>query len=324
MHNGYFTGVSLLSVPNTTASPCIFRNLTTYSASDQNIPRPIPCSNEKIHTSAILCEAHFSAYFNLGIKREEALPSDSTIPLIYYALKFTAAPDSIISFPMKLKPKKHLMDNTKLNDISDFEFCLDQEALNRGFSGFANYLPPQVLGTLLTNSALADHFMTDWTSNLTISPGVGQAYMPILIKNSMVLENHYKDVYLFARSEKSSDDDPLNTIRGDNQHIRIPMNMLPGFYKFLFYYAGIATLSTPSKNQYQVKQPNLILNLDTQAFEIVNKSSSKKVYVYKRDGTQTVSTNVVLSAERIVSDIHRANGIFNISTLISNVPVCHT
>jgi len=324
MNYSNFTGGGFLTASSSTTTPCIFKNLSThdFNSVGQVVPTKISCSNEKIHSSAILCDAHLKAYFNLGIKLEHVQPSDNTMVQSFYALKYAAAPDSIIPFPMKLQLKKCVaaVADAPQNVLADYEFCLDQKALYSGFSGFANFLPPQVLGSLLTNSTMADHFMTDLTSIMSVSPGVGQSYMPILVKNAMLLEKHFEHVRLFARCE----DVALAPIRNNANHLLIPMNMLPGFYKFLFYYAQISTLSSnKGANEYQVKEPNLILNLDTQAFEVINKSSNKKIFIYSVDGKQTISTNVVLAADKRVADIQKESGHFNITSLISHVPVCN-
>lgn len=312
------------------SSTCIFSKLSTsgFNNIGQALDKPKPCSNEKFRPSAILCAEHLKAYFNMGIKQETAKPSDNSQYIKFFSLKFSASPDVLLPFPMKLRPKRCEKDggNTiKKGTLSDFEFCLDQSAIQSGFSGSANYLPPQILGTILTNSHLSDIYISNMSSPVSINPGVGQAYTPLLLANTMILEKYWENVNLLAISE--SENDLFNEIKENGgTYIKIPMSMLPGFYKFVFYYALISNLkSTKSDvtNEYQVMPPNVILNLDSQAFEIVNKGANNKIFTYGGpEGIETITTPIILCAEKSVPDIKREVSTYNLTSLMTNVPVC--
>lgn len=163
------------------------------------------------------------------------------------------------------------------------------------------------------------------SSPISINPGVGQAYTPLLMANTMILEKYWENVNLLAISE--TDEELFKNIKGENSsYLKIPMSMLPGFYKFVFYYAAISNMkSTKSEvvNEYQVMPPNVILNLDSQAFEIVNKGTHNKIFTYGGpDGVETITTPVILCAEKSVPDIKREISNYNLTSLMSNVPVC--
>ena len=313
-----------------TSSTCIFSKLSTsgFNNIGQTFDKPKPCSNEKFRPSAILCAEHLKAYFNMGIKQEISKPSDNSQYIKFFSLKFAASPDILLPFPMKLRPKRCVKEGEvpKRDSISDFEFCLDQSALHSGFSGSANYLPSQILGTLLTNSTLSDIYVTNMSSPVSINPGVAQSYTPLLMANTMLLDKYWENVNLFAISE--SDDDLFGSIKekGTGSYLKIPMSMLPGFYKFVFYYASISNMkSTKSDvtNEYQVMPPNVILNLDSQAFEIVNKGTQNKIYTYHGvDGIETITTPIILCAEKSVPDIKREISTYNLTSLMTNVPIC--
>lgn len=312
------------------SSTCIFSKLSTtgFNNIGQTLDKPKPCSNEKFRPSAILCAEHLKAYFNMGIKQEIAKPSDNSQYIKFFSLKFSASPDVLLPFPMKLRPKRCQKDGEtmKRDSISDFEFCLDQAAIQSGFSGSANYLPSQILGTILTNSHLSDIYISNISSPVSINPGVAQAYTPLLIANTMILEKYWENVNLYAISE--SDEDVFSGIKekGTGSYLKIPMSMLPGFYKFVFYYATISNLkSTKSDvtNEYQVMPPNVILNLDSQAFEIVNKGTHNKIFTYHGpDGIETITTPIILCAEKSVPDIKREISTYNLTSLMTNVPIC--
>lgn len=322
-YNNYITG-GFFNAPQQTSNVCIFKNLIKpdFSIGGQSVSRPIQCSNEKINASAILCECHLKSYFNLGIKQEIVLPNDNSAERNYYALKYAEVRDVMVSFPMQLKLKKcnaAIPENPKLDD---YEFCIDRNALQ---SHSFNYLPPQVLATLLSNAQLSDHYTTDPTGLQAITPGVGTLYSQYLLKWSPILEKHFDDVTLYARLESDKIDEGLKKIRGeDNAHINIPMNMLPTFYKFLFAYAELSTLTSKKIEDklVKVKPPNLILNLDTQAFEVINKSSKQKIMLYQPGGRMTLSTDVVLAGTRKVTDINKEGGMLNLSNFLPLVPVC--
>lgn len=313
-----------LSTPVT--STCIFSKLPSTGFNNIGHDKPKPCSTEKIRPSAILCAEHLKTYFNLAIKAEIAKPSDSPTYLKYFSLKFAATPDILLPFPMKLRPKRCLPEtSTDLNDITNYEFCLDQPAIQSGFSIATTYLPPQVLGTLLSNSNLSDVYVTNMSSPVSINPGVGQAYTPLLMANSLTLEKYWENVKLLAIS---TSDTTLNGIKESPEDgtIKIPMSMLPGIYKFLFYYAAISNIkSTKSDviNEYHVMPPNVILNLDTQSFEIINKSTQNKIFTYGGpDGPETITTSIILCAEKLVPDLKREVSTYHVTSLMTNVPVC--
>jgi hypothetical protein len=299
-----------------TSSSCIFSKLSTtgYNNIGQSLQKPKPCSTEKFRPSAILCAEHLKAYFNMGIKQEKAKPSDNSSYITYYSLKFAASPDILLPFPMKLRPKRFAdtKSDTKLT-INDFEFCLDQSSIQNGFSGNANYLPPRVLGSLLSNSHLSDIYITDMNQPV-VNPGVGQLYTPLLMANTMVLEKYWENVQLLVYSE--TEDELFKDIKENGgSYIRVPMSMLPGFYKFIFYYSTISnSKSTKSEviNEYHVMPPNVILNLDIQAFEIINKGVYHKIFTYSGvDGIETITTPIILCAEKSVPDIKREYSPYN-------------
>jgi hypothetical protein len=310
------------------SSTCIFSKLSTtgFNNIGQTLDKPKPCSTEKFRPSAILCAEHLKAYFNMGIKQETAKPSDNSQYIKFFSLKFSASPDVLLPFPMKLRPKRcqNETKDVKFDKISDFEFCLDQSAIQSGFSGSANYLPPQILGTLLTNSHLSDIYISNMSAPVSISPGVGQAYTPLLMANTMILEKYWENVDLLAISETK--DEAFKDIKNTSGYLKIPMSMLPGFYKFIFYYAAISNLaSTKSEvvNEYQVMPPNVILNLDSQAFEIVNKGAHNKIFTYGGpEGIETITTPIILCAEKRVPDIKREISPHNLTSLMTHVPIC--
>lgn len=310
------------------ASTCIFSKLSTtgYNNVGQSLQKPKPCSTEKFRPSAILCAEHLKAYFNMGIKQEKAKPSDNSAIITYYSLKFAASPDVLLPFPMKLRPKR-CQDATKAETkltISDFEFCLDQAAIQSGFSGNANYLPPRVLGSLLSNSLLSDIYMTDMNQPV-INPGVGQSYAPLLMANTMILEKYWEHIHLLVYSE--TEDELFKDIKEPgSSYIRVPMTMLPGFYKFIFYYSTISnskSTKTDVLNEYYVMPPNVMLNLDRQAFEIINKGVYNKIFTYHGpEGVETITTPIILCAEKSVPDIKREHSTYNLTSLMTNVPIC--
>jgi hypothetical protein len=308
-------------------SPCIFNKLATSGlGGDDSSDRPKPCSNEKSRPSGILCEEHLKVYFNVGIKQEIAKPSDNSTEMKFYSLKFTSTPDILIPFPMSLKSKKctTVGDPPAATDIKSFEFCLDIDRIQTGFSG-TQYLPSNVMATLLTNTNLSDLYLVNMISPQSINPGVAQSYGPILLAKSTFLDKYFDNVEIIALADGTEDKPYKGLVK--NGQIKIPMNMLPTFYKFIFFHAGISNLKSnkdSTKNESFVLPPNVVLNLDSQAFEIFNKSSTNKIFTYSGlNGRETITTPVILLAEKSVPDIKKENSQFNASSLLNFVPVCH-
>lgn len=318
---------------SSTGSPreCIFNKLATTGLSNiDTVDRPKPCSTEKIRPSGILCEEHLKTYFNFGIKQEFAKPSDNSTELKFYSLKFTSTPDILLPFPMKLIPKKCIPTTAEkddfVKDIKNFEFCVDMNRLQSGFSG-NRYLPQNIMGTLLTNTNLSDLSLINFYTPESKNPGVAERYGPILLTSSGPLEKHFENVNIIALTgDGDGDDVPYKALIKDGQ-IKIPMNMLPTFYKFIFFYAGISNVipkKASEKNESIVMPANVVLNLEAQAFEVFNKSSMNKIYTYSGvNGRETLTTSVVLLAEKSVNDIKKEGSQFNAGSLLNYVPVCH-
>lgn len=312
----------VLQAPSSTK--CI---LSGYSASGfeglgNTYDKPKPCSSEKFRPSAILCAEHLKSYFNLGIKHEVARPSDNSQIMKFYSLKYTSSPDMLLPFPLKLRPKRCFKEGDLKNKIEDFEFCIDQTAMQSGYVGACNFLPPQILGSLLSNSHLSD-VMPNMSTNISVNPGVNSNYQPLLLQNIQRLDTHWERVHLLALCEQ---DDPLINGLKDGDYIKIPMTMLPAFYKFIFYHtklSNIKSTKTDVLNEFYVLPPNLLLNLDNQAFEIINKGTHHKIFTYGgTDGIETITTPVVLLAEKSAVDINREISNYNLNPLINNIPVC--
>lgn len=322
MYNTLASGFGDLA--STTTSTCIFSKLipSGFNSIGQTIDKPKPCSNERIRPSAILCAEHLRAYFNLSIKLETAKPSDNSEYINYYSLKFASAPDVLLPFPMKLKLKQcPPSGDVKPKTIDDYEFCLDEQAINNGFSGMSQYLQPNILKALLTNTHFSDNYVLNNSNYTTANPMVNASYAPTLLANKFRLNKFWEHVSLIAHYNETDLPD-ITT----NSQIKIPMNMLPDLYKFLFYYGSVSNLvsltPTADKNETQVMPPNILLNLSSQSFEIINKGVHNKIFTYRADGTETISTPIVLCAEKKVTNIQKENYVFNISSLLTNVPIC--
>lgn len=260
-------------------SPQIVQHTCVFKGDTQ-----IRCSNDT--NMIIFCSKH-GDLFNLNTIKETLISGVNKSKFSFTSLKFTDVPKYFLPFPFKF-------------DETSKKFCLIVEEMNK-FQSFSSS-----------------------ESNQKLIPYM--KYMSTLLTDGQIFTVETRDININSNLMNfTQSPDFINKIdsRWEGVNITVlsgavlrdfPMTSLPLFYKILLYFTEISSVCIrdnrvsatriESHKAIIARSPNILLNLDSKYFEIINNRADQPLFILADQATYASSVMLLGKLSSDTSNQH--------------------